>query len=83
MFWGVMSVIFGAAGATLLFTGADLWGRDEFPLLAIEFIVMGSVILAQVLHSQSRQGNGKGMGLRPHSLQARLLYKERGRRSQD
>ena len=46
MFWGVMSVIFGAAGATLLFTGADLWGRDEFPLLAIEFIVMGSVILA-------------------------------------
>ena len=46
MFWGVMSVIFGAAGATLLFTGADLWNRDEFPLLAIEFIVMGSVILA-------------------------------------
>ena len=46
MFWGVMSVIFGAAGATLLFTGADLWGRDEFLLLAIEFIVMGSVILA-------------------------------------
>jgi hypothetical protein len=46
MFWGIMSVIFGAAGATLLFTGADLWGRDEFLLLAIEFIVMGSVILA-------------------------------------
>ena len=39
MFWGIMSVIFGAAGATLLFTGADLWGRDEFLLLAIEFIV--------------------------------------------
>ena len=41
-----MSVIFGAAGATLLFTGADLWGRDELPLLAIEFMVMGAVVIA-------------------------------------
>ena len=46
MFWGIMSVIFGAAGATLLFTGADLWGRDQFPLLAIEFMVMGAVVIA-------------------------------------
>ena len=41
-----MSGIFGAAGATLLFPGEDLWNRDEFPLLAREFMVMGAVVIA-------------------------------------
>lgn len=45
MFWGVMSVMFGAAGATLLLTGADMWGRELHPILATQFMVLGMVVL--------------------------------------
>lgn len=45
MFWGIMSVLFGAAGATLLLTGADMWGRELHPILATQFMMLGTVTL--------------------------------------
>jgi len=51
-----MSVIFGAAGATLLFTGADMWGRELYPILARQFIVLGTVVLGASILFLSKAG---------------------------
>ena len=56
MFWGVMSVIFGAAGATLLFTRADMWGRELYPILATQFMVLGTVVLGASILFLSKAG---------------------------
>jgi len=45
MFWGIMSILFVSAGATLLLTGADMWGRELHPILAVQFMVLGTVVL--------------------------------------
>ena len=56
MFWGVMSVLFGAAGATLLLTGVDMWGRDLHLILATQFMILGTVVLGASILFLSNAG---------------------------
>lgn len=56
MFWGMMSVLFVSAGATLLMTGVDMWGRDLHLILATQFMLLGTVIFGAGLLFLSKAG---------------------------
>lgn len=56
MFWGVMSVVFVSAGATLLMTGVDMWDRDLHLILATQFMILGTVIFGAGLLFLSKAG---------------------------
>lgn len=56
MFWGMMSVLFVSAGATLLMTGVDMWGRDLHLILATQFMILGTVIFGAGVLFLSKAG---------------------------